>query len=95
MALSVDPSDIDFWDDKIDDGQGYTLEGKSVNNKELREVVNTLAEEFPGFQAFLKKYFPTSRSETANKRRELLKRLKKANGKETKEEKPSTKARFQ
>jgi hypothetical protein len=93
VGLSYKESDVAFWEDKVEGG--FTVYD-STSEKEWLAALDILAEDFPGFQPFLKKYFPSSRIETANKRHDLLNSLKKkANGTTgTKKADLSKKARF-
>ncbi len=75
LCLSFSDSDLEFWEDKVENP--YILEDNETPEAEWNAAVDELAKDYPGFQNFVAKYFPSSRTVNANKRRDLLSKLRK------------------
>lgn len=82
LCLSFSASDLDFWESKVENP--YILDDKDVSAKDWEINCQELAKDYPGFQTFVSKYFPSSRTANASKRRDLLSKFKKKDGSKTK-----------
>lgn len=75
MAFRCTDDDIAFWEDKLEEGDEYILDDGTPQDQ-FDAFVETMAADYDKFQNFINKYFASSRVANADKRRELLEKMR-------------------